>query len=321
MPIRGNSLISVEQLNSQDLETIFQIAKYFKKRFQKYGRFDDRVEAEGKGDGKGQKVVTMIFAEPSTRTRLSFEMACARLGVKCLGLEDLSSSSVVKGETLEDTFRNVVAMQPDALIVRYGQHAEVDRMVGEGLGCPVISGGVGSSEHPTQALLDAMTIEEHFGSVKDQRVLLVGDILHSRVANSNVLLLKKMGAEVGYCTPEEFSPQKSAWQQARRFNGLKEGFQWATTVMGLRMQKERHMADSNLSIDSYRDQFRISKEHLPHLDPKGLILHPGPVMVGVDFTPDVLEDPRCKVLEQVTNGVYLRAAVMSEVLQLKVTMA
>ncbi len=317
MPIRGNSLISIQQLNSQDLETIFKTAQFFKARFQKYRRIDDRVQAED----KAQKVVTTIFAEPSTRTRLSFEMACARLGVKCLGLEDLNSSSVVKGETLEDTFRNVLAMQPDALIVRYGQHLDVDQMLEAGVGCPVISGGIGASEHPTQALLDAMTIEEHFGSVKNQRVLLVGDILHSRVANSNMFLLKKLGAEVGYCTPDEFVPQKSEWKEARRFANLKEGFQWATTVMGLRMQKERHAGDANMSIDGYRDQFRISKEHLPHLDPKGLIMHPGPVMIGVDFTPEVLGDSRCKVLDQVTNGVYLRAAVIAEVLQLKVVMS
>lgn len=314
MPIRGNSLISIQQLQLQDLEFIFKTARFFKDRFKKLRRIDDCVE----GADKQQKVVTMIFAEPSTRTRLSFEMACARLGVKCLGIEDLSSSSVVKGETLEDTFRNVLAMQPDALIVRYGQHLDVDKMLEAGVGCPVISGGIGSNEHPTQALLDAMTIQEHWGSVQGQKVLLVGDILHSRVANSNMLLLKKLGAEVAYCTPEEFAPQKPEWKDCKSFSKLQEGFQWATVVMGLRMQKERHTGDAHLSIESYRNQYRISKEHLPHLNPKGLIMHPGPVMVGVDFTPEVLEDPRCKVLDQVTNGVYLRAAVIAEVLQLKV---
>lgn len=317
MPIRGNSLISIQQLNSQDLETIFKTAKFFKVIFQKNRRIDDCVHAEG----GAQKVITTIFAEPSTRTRLSFEMACARLGVKCLGLDDLSSSSVAKGETLKDTFANVLAMQPDALIVRYGQHLDVDQMLEEGVGCPVISGGIGSSEHPTQALLDAMTIEEHFGSIKNQKVLLVGDILHSRVANSNLLLLKKLGAEVGYCTPDEFAPKKADWKDAKRFSKLKEGCEWASVVMGLRMQKERHLSDSNVPVDDYRDQYRISKEQLSCLSPKGLILHPGPVMIGVDFTPEVLEDPRCKVLDQVTNGVYLRAAVIAEVLQLKVVMS
>lgn len=311
MPIRGHSLLSVEQLNTQDLKTIFETARFLKQRFQKHRRIDDCVS----GEGKEQKTITMIFAEPSTRTRLSFEMACTRLGVKCLGIEDLSSSSVVKGETLEDTFRNVVAMQPDALIVRYGEHAGADRLL-KNLGCPVISGGVGAQEHPTQALLDAMTIAEHFGQVEGQKVLLVGDILHSRVANSNMLLLKKMGAEVGFCTPDEFAPKRPEWAEAKRFKKLNEGFQWATTVMGLRMQKERH----NEKGGSYGEDYRISKDQLPHLSPKGLIMHPGPVMIGVDFTPDVLEDSRCKVLDQVTNGVYLRAAVIAEVLGLKVTM-
>lgn len=313
MPIRGNSLLSVEQLNLQELNAIFENARFLKKRFQSHRRIDDVVV----GDGKEQKTVTMIFAEPSTRTRLSFEMACARIGVKSLGLEDLSSSSVAKGETLEDTFRNVVAMQPDALIVRYGDHPDVDGIL-ETLGCPVISGGIGTNEHPTQALLDSMTIQEHFGKVEGKKVLLVGDVLHSRVANSNVVLLKKLGAEVGYCTPEEFTPTKAIWSDTKKFSNLKEGFRWANAVMGLRMQKERHHNGSVKDMTSYREQYRINEDHISVFDPSGLVLHPGPVMLDVDFTPGVLKDPRCRILDQVTNGVYIRAAVIAKILGLTV---
>ena len=314
MPIRGTSLLSVEDLNTKDLETIFSNAEFLKARFKSHGRIDDCVL----GESKHQKTVTMIFAEPSTRTRLSFEMACARIGVKSLSLEDLSTSSVVKGETLEDTFHNVVAMQPDALVVRYGNDLAVDRILRD-LGSPVISGGIGTIEHPTQALLDAVTIRQHFNKkIEGRKVLLVGDVLHSRVANSNVRLLKKLGAKVGYCTPEEFAPTDPVWNGTEKFTQLKEGFQWADAVMGLRMQKERHQSDMAMAMSNYREQFRISEEHMRLLQPNGLVLHPGPVMVGVDFTPDALKDSRCKILDQVTNGVYVRAAVIAEVLGLKV---
>lgn len=311
MPIRGNSFLSVKQLHLQDLKSIFETACFFKKQFQLNKRFDDKVI----GEGKEQKTVLMVFAEPSTRTRLSFQMACARLGIRSLIMDNLATSSVTKGETLEDTLLNVAAMKPDAIVVRYGQHPELDHVLAN-LGCPVVSAGIGTAEHPSQGLLDIMTMEENLGPLKGQKVLIVGDVLYSRVANSNMLLLKQLGAEIGFCTPEELAPKNADWADAKRFTDLKDGFKWASVVMALRMQKERHIG--GLSIGSYRDQFRISSEHLDLLSSKGIILHPGPVIVGVDFTPDVLKDPRCKVLDQVTNGVFLRAAILAEVLELEV---
>ncbi|MGE3387894.1 MAG: aspartate carbamoyltransferase, partial [Bdellovibrionales bacterium] len=230
---------------------------------------------------------------------------------------NLTVSSISKGETFEDTLRNVAAMQPDLMVVRYGQDHGADQVIGK-LPFPVVNGGIGALEHPTQALLDAFTIREFLGQVKGQKVLIVGDVLHSRVANSNLVLLRKMGAELAYCAPKEFVPSNPGWQPIRSFADLNEGMAWATVVMGLRIQKERHMPVQGigLSIAEYREKYRVGMDQLKNF--KGILLHPGPVIRGIEFSDAVLSDPRCKVLDQVTNGVYVRAALLSMILGLEV---
>jgi aspartate carbamoyltransferase catalytic subunit len=315
MSIAGESFLSSEQLTEKDVEALFSRAELFKKTFTERRRLDHLiVDAQD----LHQKVMALVFAEPSTRTRMSFQVAGARLGLKTLALDNPQVASLSKGETLEDTIRNVAAMMPDLMVVRYNNNPDTDAAIGD-LACPVINGGIGTAEHPTQALLDAFTIREFRGQIKGERVLIVGDVLHSRVANSNLVLLKRIGAEIAYCAPTELEPRQEHWRGVRSFANLNEGFEWATVVMGLRVQKERHQSVGiGFSLAEYRERFRVGGDQLKHLRPDGILLHPGPVIRGVEFSAFVLNDPRCKVLDQVTNGVFVRAALMSIILGLEV---
>lgn len=317
MSLAGESFLTSDQLTDRDLQLLFSRTKLFKSEFHQKRRIDHLLG----GERNSQRTVALVFSEPSTRTRMSFQMACSRLDIKTIVLDNPMVASLSKGETLEDTFRNIAAMEPDAMVVRYNVDVEADAAIHK-LACPVINGGIGTSEHPTQALLDAFTIMESRGQVKGETVLIVGDVLHSRVANSTLLLLSKMGAEVAYCAPKEFAPQNETWKDVRHFEKLNEGVDWASVVMGLRIQKERHVGrDIGFSMAEYREQFRFGGDQLQHLRKDGILLHPGPVVRGVEFSSFVLNDKRCKVLDQVTNGVYVRAALLSMILDLEVQKA
>ena len=315
MSLIGESFLSSEQLTEKDIDQIFSRAALFKAEFAKKKRFDHLIE---KGESLYQRVVALVFSEPSTRTRMSFQVASARLGMRSLALDNPSVASLSKGETLEDTIRNIAAMMPDLMVVRYNTNHDADSVIRD-LPCPVISGGIGTSEHPTQALLDAFTIREFRGQLKGERVLIVGDVLHSRVANSNLLLLRRLGAEVAYCSPSLFEPKNDTWKGVQSFAKLQEAVQWASVIMGLRVQKERHQsAGIGFSMAEYRESFRIGGDQLQHFRPDGILLHPGPVIRGIEFSAFVMNDKRCKVLDQVTNGVFVRAALMSIMLGLEV---
>lgn len=318
MSLVGESFLSSEQLTEKDIEQIFSRANLFKKEFQKKKRFDHLV----KGDALQQKIIALVFSEPSTRTRMSFQVAAARLGIRTMSLDNPQVASLSKGETLEDTFRNIAAMMPDLMVVRYNTNQEADVVVRE-LPCPVISGGIGTAEHPTQSLLDAFTINEFRGQIKGEKVLIVGDVLHSRVANSNLLLLKRMGAEVAYCAPAHFQPKTETWKGVKSFESLNDGVEWSTVIMGLRVQKERHseVGSIGFSLAEYRERFRVGGDQLKHFRSDGILLHPGPVIRGIEFSAFVLNDKRCKVLDQVTNGVFVRSALISIILGLEVQQA
>lgn len=314
MSLLGQSFLSSEQLSNREIDEIFSRTRLFKDHFRKNRRIDDLIQ----NIGHHQKVLAMVFSEPSTRTRTSFQIACHRLGMRSVVLDNLAVSSVSKGETLEDTFRNVASMWPDALILRYGGTHDTDQVLRE-IPCPVISAGIGTQEHPTQALLDAYTILENRGRIDGEKLLIVGDVLHSRVANSNLILMRKLGAEVAYCAPKEFIPNKENWKGVKHFSDLEEGIRWATAVMGLRIQKERHQATGiGLSIAEYREKFRIGGDQMKNFVADGVLLHPGPVIQGVEFSSFVMKDPRCRVLDQVTNGVFVRAALLSLIFGLEV---
>lgn len=314
MSMVGESFLSSEQLSEKDIEQIFSRASLFKSEFKNKKRFDHLV----RGEALHQKVLALVFSEPSTRTRLSFQVAAGRLGIKTVALDNPSSASLSKGETLEDTFRNIAAMMPDLMVVRYNTNVDADAVIRE-LPCPVINGGIGTNEHPTQALLDAFTILEFHKKIKGEKVLIVGDVLHSRVANSNLMLLKRLGAEVAYCAPAQFEPKTENWKGVKSFSSVIEGIEWASVVMGLRVQKERHQnVGIGFSMAEYREQFRIGGDQLKHFRADGILLHPGPVIRGIEFSAFVLNDKRCKVLDQVTNGVFVRASLISMMLGLEV---
>lgn len=314
MSLKNASILTAGQFSDSEIETIFALTRQFKDEFQRKKRIDHLVES----DGLRQRIVSLAFFEPSTRTRLSFQTAAYRLGVKTVSLDNLSVSSMSKGESQMDTVKNLVAMQPDALVVRYGTSQDMDEVIRK-LEVPVINGGSGIQEHPTQALLDAFTIKEAKGKIAGEKVLIIGDVVHSRVANSNLTMLRRLGAEVAICAPEEFTPHNKEWNDVKVFSDVNSGIRWASVCMCLRIQKERHtMSNIGLSMAAYRERYRLGSAQLKLFDKDGIILHPGPAVRGVEISSRAMEDSRSRILTQVQNGVFLRAALIALILGLEV---
>ncbi|QLY24764.1 aspartate carbamoyltransferase catalytic subunit [Bdellovibrio sp. KM01] len=255
------------------------------------------------------KTGALLFFEASTRTRMSFETACAQLGVHPMLLDGKSGSSLEKGETLEDTVLNVAAMKPAFVVIRSGDELDFKALAVK-LEVPIINAGWGKKGHPTQALLDAYTIRKHLGKIEGQKVLIVGDARHSRVAASHLELAKKLNYEVAFCGPVSFLPESAG---IKIFNSLSEGLKWATVAMALRVQLERHQV--KYSLEDYRKDFGFTVENLKALSANALIMHPGPINQGTEMDAEVLQkDSRCRVLDQVGNGVLVRQAILLEVL-------
>ena len=248
------------------------------------------------------KLLITLFFENSTRTRSSFEVAAKRMGAAVVHL-DPSSSSTKKGETLEDTFANLCAMEPDGVIIRHSENETPGKLAGMEM-TPVINAGAGNYAHPTQALLDLFTMQEHFGDVRGKTIAIVGDIVSSRVASSGIRLFGRMGMNVILVAPQPFMPQSDLPQYDR----LEEVLDQADVVMSLRAQLERHASPIFEDYETYAEHYCLTPERLGKRDL--LVLHPGPVMRNIDISDTVLADPRCKVLEQVKNGVYVRMAIL-----------
>lgn len=308
------SLLDSRVLSESAIHSLFSHAKELAVRYEKYGSFVDPNEPKP----TTPKVVACLFFEASTRTFMSFQMAALRLGHQVVTLDTGTGSSILKGETDDDTVANVAAMQPDAIVIRYNRSPGLERLL-PNLPIPVISAGIGVYSHPTQALLDAYTIFEARGSVRGEKVLIVGDVAHSRVARSNFDVLAKLGAEVGVCGPDHFLPRADEVPGLKIFKNLDEALEWPTVVMGLRVQLERH-EDPRLrgrSIEDYKAEyhaeFGLNGVRLKKLRPDAIIMHPGPINHGVEFAPEVVEDARSRVLEQVRNGVLIRAALLSKI--------
>ena len=254
----------------------------------------------------------LVFAEPSTRTRVSFQVACNNLGIHPVVFSDIQASSIVKGESLEETLRTLKCLNPSLIVLRYkGTPFKFDDDI------PIISGGFGSYEHPTQALIDAFTIQEAIGKIQHAKVLILGDVLHSRVSNSNLKLLKRLGAEVAFCSPSSLFPKGDFWRGVRCFKNIDDGVKWADVVMCLRIQQERHDMSIGLSIAEYRDQYHLGSKQLDILKADALILHPGPCVFGVEMSMEVFKDKRSRINTQVANGLYTRSAVLSQILDFK----
>lgn len=254
---------------------------------------------------KGKIIVTLFF-ENSTRTRSSFEIAAKRLGAEVVSL-DVGTSSTSKGETIFDTVANINAMKPDAVIIRHSECGLPESLTGF-VDCPIINAGDGKHAHPTQALLDMFTIYEHFDGVTDgKKIAIVGDVRTSRVAGSNKRLLPTFGLDVSFVSPECFRYEGSDF---KTFTSLDDVIDDVDVIMSLRTQLERHNQVYFESINEYAKDFCITKEVMG--DRSILLLHPGPVNRNVDISDEMLKDRRNKVLEQVTNGVAVRMAVLKK---------
>lgn len=295
----GKDLVGLEELSAEQITAILDTAEPFKEISER------RIKKVPILRGK---TIVNLFFEASTRTRISFEFAEKRLSADTVNIS-ASGSSVVKGETLVDTARNLEAMRIDMVVVRHASSGAA-RFLAERIPSNVINAGDGRHEHPTQGLLDILTIRDHTGRVEGLKVCIVGDILHSRVARSNIYGLVKLGAEVAVCGPPTLLPSAIEELGVRVFSRIEDAIEWADVLNVLRLQLERMKGGY---VPSLREYNRIWGVSTPRLDaaPKDiLVLHPGPMNRGVEIDSDVADGPHSVILDQVTNGVAVRMAVL-----------
>jgi aspartate carbamoyltransferase catalytic subunit len=295
----GKDLLDLESLTPDQIRLVLDTSVPFKEISE---RAIKKVPAL-----RGQTIVNLFF-EASTRTRISFEFAEKRLSADTVSIAS-SGSSVQKGETLVDTARNLEAMRIDMVVIRHGASGAA-RFLAERIESNVINAGDGTHEHPTQGLLDMLTLRDHFGSLEGLRVCIVGDVLHSRVARSNIWGLKKMGAEVAVCGPKSLLPHAIEEFGVTVFPRVEEAIEWAQALNILRLQLERMTAGYIPSLREYNRVFGITRERLDRAKRDVLILHPGPMNRGVEIDSDVADGPHSVILNQVTNGVAVRMAVL-----------
>jgi len=254
------------------------------------------------------RTVVLAFFENSTRTKLSFDLAAKRLSADGLSFS-ASSSSTKKGETLMDTARNLDAMRPDAMVIRHGA-AGAPHLLARNFPWSVINAGDGINEHPTQALLDMLTIRDHLGSLEGKKVAIVGDIYHSRVARSNIYGLRTMGAKVSVAGPGTMCSPLLEEQGVELRHGIDEVIEDADVVMMLRIQRERLGAAMMSSSREYSHFYGLDLARLQRAKPEILVMHPGPINRGVEMSPDVADGERSVIMEQVTNGLAVRMALL-----------
>ncbi len=295
----GKDLIGLEPLSAEQIRGILDTAEPFKEISER------RIKKVPVLRGK---TIVNLFMEPSTRTRISFEFAEKRLSADTVNIS-ASGSSVVKGETLVDTARNLEAMRIDMVVIRHGASGAA-RFLAERIPSNVINAGDGSHEHPTQALLDLLTIRDHRKRIEGPRVCIVGDILHSRVARSNIFGLLKLGAQVGVCGPRTLVPAGIEALGVERFRRIEEAIEWADVLNVLRLQLERMRTGYVPSLREYNRVFGVTTPRLERAPRDILVLHPGPMNRGVEIDSDVADGPQSVILQQVTNGVAVRMAVL-----------
>lgn len=291
-------LLAIEGMPRTEIEALLSRADGFRE-----GRHTER-RLSG-------KVVANLFFEPSTRTRSSFEIAAAALGAHVLNWT-VAGSSASKGESLLDTVRNLAAMGPAVLIIRHPSSGAAE-LVARAVKCAVINAGDGQHEHPSQGLLDAFTLRRRWGSVAGKRVAIVGDVLHSRVARSNLYCLKALGAEVVLCGPATLLPMDVARLGAKVTTELDEALDGIDAVMMLRVQRERQTEALFPSEREYHRRWGLTADRAEALKPGALVLHPGPVNRGLELAPEVADGLKSVILEQVENGVAVRKAILEAV--------
>ncbi len=295
----GKDLLGLAPLTGDQIRLILDTAEPFKEISE---RAIKKVPAL-----RGSTIVNLFF-ENSTRTRISFEFAEKRLSADTVNVSS-SGSSVSKGETLVDTARNLEAMRIDMVVIRHGSSGAA-QFLADRIESNVINAGDGTHEHPTQGLLDLLTLRDNFGKLEGLRVCIVGDVLHSRVARSNIWGLQKMGAEVAVCGPRSLLPNGIEEFGVRVFDRIEPAIEWAQALNVLRLQLERMTSGYIPSSREYNRVFGISRERLDRAQRDILILHPGPMNRGVEIDSDVADGPHSVILNQVTNGVAVRMAVL-----------
>jgi aspartate carbamoyltransferase catalytic subunit len=292
-------LTGIKDLTAEDIELIFKTADSFKEVINRPIK---------KVPSLRDITIANLFFENSTRTKLSFELAEKRLSADIVNFS-ASGSSVKKGETLVDTVNNILSMKVDLVVMRHPNPGAAT-FLSKKIGAKVINAGDGTHEHPTQALLDSYSIREKLGSVKGKKVVIVGDILHSRVALSNIYCLQKQGAEVMVCGPLNLIPKNMKDLGVKVSNNLKEALEWCDVANMLRIQLERQDETFFPSLREYAMLFGLNKEILDSLSKKIVVMHPGPINRGVEITSDVADSDQSIILQQVENGVAIRMAVI-----------
>lgn len=292
-------LIGIKDLTRKDIELIFKTADAFKEVINRPIK---------KVPSLRDITIANLFFENSTRTRLSFELAEKRLSSDIVNFS-AASSSVKKGETLIDTVNNILSMKVDMVVMRHPNPGAA-KFLSERVNARVVNAGDGTHEHPTQALLDAFSIRERLGNVEGKKVVIIGDILHSRVALSNIYCLQKLGAEVMVCGPATLIPKFIGELGVRVEHDLRKALEWCDVANMLRIQLERQDIKYFPSLREYTMQYGLNKEILNGLRKEIIVMHPGPINRGVEITSDVADSDQAIILQQVENGVAIRMAVI-----------
>ena len=294
-----NHLVGIKELSKEDIELIFQTADNFKSVINRPIK---------KVPSLRDITIANLFFENSTRTRLSFELAEKRLSADVINFS-ADSSSVKKGETLIDTVNNILAMKVDMVVMRHPNPGAA-KFLSENVDSRIVNAGDGAHEHPTQALLDSYSIREKLGSVKGKKVVIVGDIIHSRVALSNIFCLQMQGAEVMVCGPATLIPKYIKELGVKVEHDLRKALEWCDVANMLRIQLERMDVKYFPSIREYTMLYGLDKSLLDSLSKKIIVMHPGPINRGVEITSDVADSDQAIILDQVENGVAVRMAVI-----------
>jgi aspartate carbamoyltransferase catalytic subunit len=295
----GRGLLGIEELERSDIELVLDTAMKMKE----IGERDVKKVPTLRG-----RTIINLFFEPSTRTRTSFEIAGKRLSADVVNFSP-SSSSLTKSESILDTAKTLDAMDPDAVVIRH-KVSGVPKRIADELDAPVINAGDGAHEHPTQALLDMMTVLEEKGRLDGLTVTIIGDIAHSRVARSNIYGFRKMGAEVRVAGPPTMMPSCVESLGVKAFSSLREALEGADVVMALRIQTERLTGAAFPTIREYSATFGLDRQKLRFAKDDAIVMHPGPVNRGVELSHDLADRRPSVILDQVRNGVALRMAVL-----------
>lgn len=294
-----NHLLGIKYITEEDIQLIFETADHFKEVINRPIK---------KVPSLRDITIANLFFENSTRTRLSFELAEKRLSADVINFS-AASSSVKKGETLIDTVNNILSMKVDMVVMRH-PNAGAGIFLSQHIDASIVNAGDGAHEHPTQALLDCYSIREKLGDVAGKKVVIVGDILHSRVALSNIFALQKLGAKVKVCGPKTLIPKYIEKLGVEVEGNLRKALEWCDVANMLRVQNERMEISYFPSTREYAQQFGLTKQLLNSLNKEIIVIHPGPINRGVEITSDVADSKQSIILEQVQNGVAIRMAVI-----------